>query len=311
MRPDEPAEHDRHTRGPLLLGAQVLGASWLGGAIVFQHRRWTCRDQASPASRSTHARVTLTDSGRTERTLVRLEGRVAYEGADRPGALSFVPAGIEREYSYRGADLTYTGLWIDAACVDAILGPEANRVAPLINGHDRFVRALLTELQASIRSALRPSSLYVEHIAALVLLHLARRGRNAKPRRQEPGLDGRHVERVRDYVNAHLDAELSVHDLAALVNLPPDRFARSFRAATGRPPYAYVLQQRVACAERLLHTTELSLAEIAQAVGFSSQSHFTSTFRRLSGLTPNACRRTSSTQRDDERRWEAVGPGAV
>jgi AraC family transcriptional regulator len=298
----KPADNGRHMRGPLILGAQVLGASWLGGRILFEHRRWACRDQAFPASRSTHARVTLTDTGRTERTLVRLEGRVAYDGADKPGALSFVPAFIEREYGYQGANLTYTGLWIDSDYVDVILGPEARDMAPLLNGNDHFVRMLLSELQADVRSDLQPSTLYVEHIAALVLLRLARPREAGKPRRQAPRLDAQHVERVREYVNAHLADDLNVHDLAATANLPVDRFARSFRAATGRPPYAYVLDQRVACAERLLRTTGLSLAEIAQTVGFSNQSHFTSAFQRLRGQTPNACRRAPSTNQDDGRR---------
>jgi AraC family transcriptional regulator len=233
---------------------------------------------------------------------VRLEGRVAYDGADKPGALSFIPAFVEREYSYRGADLTYTGLWIDSDYVDVILGPQARDMTSLLNGSDQLVRVLLSELQADVRSGLHPSTLYVEHIAALVLLRLARPREAEKRRRQAPRLDARRVERVREHINAHLAEDLSVHDLAAMVNLPVDRFARCFRAATGHPPYAYVLDQRVACAERLLLTTGLSLAEIAQTVGFSSQSHFTSTFRRLRGLTPNACRRAPSTNQDDGRR---------
>jgi AraC family transcriptional regulator len=222
---------------------------------------------------------------------VRLEGRLAYDGADKPSALSFVPAFVEREYRYLGADLTYSGLWIDSAYVERILGHKAQDMAPLLNGHDPIVRAMLSELQADVRAGRPPSTLYVEHIVALVLLRLDRLREPAKRRRQAPRLEAQQVERVREYVTAHLAADVSVGDLAATVNLPVDRFARGFRAATGRPPYAYVLEQRVASAERLLRTTGLALAEIAQTVGFSSQSHFTSAFRRLSGLTPNAYRR--------------------
>lgn len=296
MEPGEPAGHERRTRGPLILGDHVVSASWLGGAILLEHRHWACRDEAFPPARSTHARVTLTEAGRTERTLVRLEGRAAYDGADRPGALSFVPAFTERQYSYRGADLTYTGLWIDSAYANTILGPDAPDMVPVINGRDRLVGALLSELRADVRAGRQPSSLYVEHVAALVLLRLARhsgiaeRGRRARP------LDSRYVERVREYIRAHLATDLSVGSLAGLVNLPVDHFARSFRAATGRAPYTYVLEQRVASAEHLLRNSRFSLAQIAHTVGFSSQSHFTSAFRKVTGQTPNAYRRASKAE---------------
>ena len=97
---------------------------------------------------------------------------------------------------------------------------------------------------------------------------------------------------MREYIHAHLAEDLSVDELAAAVALPVDRFARTFRTATGRAPYAFVLEQRVTRARSLLRTT-LSLAEVAHTVGFSSQSHFTTAFRKLTGLTPDAYRRGS------------------
>ena len=290
----EPSDDERRTRGPLILGDPVVAASWLGGAILLEHRHWTSRGEEFSPVRSTHARVTLTEAGRTERTLVRLDGRTAYDGADRPGALSFVPAFTERQYSYRGADLTYTGLWIDSAYANTIVAPEALDVAPIINGSDRLVRALLSDLRADVQSSRQPSTLYAEHLVAVVLLRLARRPLIGKGGRPARPLDAKGVERVREYIHGHLAADLSVRSLAVLVNLPVDHFARAFRAATGRGPYAYVLEQRVARAQGLLLGSRLPLAEIAHTVGFSSQSHFTSVFRKLTGLTPNAYRSAPS-----------------
>src|SRR5215813_9967176 len=225
---DEPKDHERRTRGPLILGEPVVAASWLGGAILLEHRHWTSREEEFSPVRSTHARVTLTESGRTERTLVRLEGRTAYDGADRPGALSFVPAFTERQYRYRGADLTYTGLWIDSAYANTIVGPEALDVAPIINGSDRLVRALLSDLRAGVQSGRQPSTLYAEHLVGVVLLRLARRPLLGKGGRHARPLDAKGVERVREYIHEHLAADLSVGPLADLVNMPADHFARSF-----------------------------------------------------------------------------------
>src|SRR5262249_20225390 len=158
----------------------------------------------------------------------------------------------------------------------------------------RFVSALLSGLRADVRSGPPPSTLYVEHLAALVLLRLARLPETGKTLRHARPPDAKRVERVRQYVHSHLPADLSRGDLAEAVSLPVVGFARCFGAATGRAPYAYVLEKRVARAEHLLRTSRLSLSQIAQNLGFSSQSHFTSAFRKVTGLTPNAYRRTPS-----------------
>ena len=85
--------------------------------------------------------------------------------------------------------------------------------------------------------------------------------------------------------------EITLAELARLAGMGQDSFARRFRATTGLAPYAYVIEQRMRRAEELLAKGDLDLARIACALGFSSQSHFTTTFRRQRGLTPLAYRR--------------------
>jgi len=97
-------------------------------------------------------------------------------------------------------------------------------------------------------------------------------------------LTARQIDRVRELVDASLDDDLGVAVMAASVGLAPRRFADRFRRATGMTPYRYVLERRITSAKRLLPHTPI--AEVALRVGFSSQSHFTSTFVRLVGVTP-------------------------
>lgn len=68
-------------------------------------------------------------------------------------------------------------------------------------------------------------------------------------------------------------------------------FGRAFRHATGLPPHQYVTEQRIAKATELLAGSDLPIADIAHAVGMSSQSHLTTVFRKLVGDTPAAYRR--------------------
>ena len=69
-----------------------------------------------------------------------------------------------------------------------------------------------------------------------------------------------------------------------------DHFARLFRHSTGLPPHRYVLQRRIARARELVADRRQSLAEIGYELGFPSQAHFTTMFRRLVGTTPGAYR---------------------
>lgn len=73
--------------------------------------------------------------------------------------------------------------------------------------------------------------------------------------------------------------------------MSPDHFAHCFKLTFGVPPHRYVQQQRIAAGQRLLRRTRMSIAQIAAAVGFASQSHFTQVFRDHAGTTPARWRR--------------------
>jgi AraC-like DNA-binding protein len=97
--------------------------------------------------------------------------------------------------------------------------------------------------------------------------------------------------RVRQYVDAHLDARLDVQALAQMIGMSASHFSRSFHKAVGVSPHMYVLQCRVIRAQELLATTQLPLAEIALSIGFSDQSHFSRRFHELIGVPPRKFRR--------------------
>jgi AraC family transcriptional regulator len=99
------------------------------------------------------------------------------------------------------------------------------------------------------------------------------------------------LELVRDYMEAHLAEELPLADLATLTSLSAHHFGQAFKAATGLPPHQYVIQSRVARARELLRDPTLTIVEVAIMLGFSSQSHLTQHFRRLTGITPARFRR--------------------
>lgn len=104
------------------------------------------------------------------------------------------------------------------------------------------------------------------------------------------GLSPLQLRRVLLFVEQNLDDDLSLATLAAVAGLSHSHFARRFKAALGEAPHRYVLARRVNSAKRLLLETEIPLAEVAAAAGFSSQAHLTGIFGRAVGMTPGAYR---------------------
>jgi transcriptional regulator of acetoin/glycerol metabolism/AraC-like DNA-binding protein len=100
------------------------------------------------------------------------------------------------------------------------------------------------------------------------------------------------LRRVREYVQLHLDESIGLSTLAAVAGLSMHHFAREFKQSAGVTPHHYLIQKRIERAQQKLAQTDLSLAEIAYAVGFSDQGHLARHFRGLLGTTPREFRRS-------------------
>ena len=104
-------------------------------------------------------------------------------------------------------------------------------------------------------------------------------------------LDPRRLRRVRNFIETHLGDDLSIETLAKEACLSPFHFARAFKAATGKAPHGYLMHRRIEKAKSLISERRLSLAEVSDVCGFSSQPYFTRWFKRMVGTTPGAYRR--------------------
>jgi transcriptional regulator GlxA family with amidase domain len=90
----------------------------------------------------------------------------------------------------------------------------------------------------------------------------------------------------------HLDETITVEVLARRALMSPRTFARRFRAATGTTPLQWLLRQRILHAQHLLEATELPIELIANRCGFGSATALRVHFRRATGTSPLAYRRT-------------------
>jgi AraC family transcriptional regulator len=135
-------------------------------------------------------------------------------------------------------------------------------------------------------------NLYVQTAAQLLAMHLLRSYTAGTSVIEDlsGGLTSQQMGRVLDFVQDHLDQDLSLEALAQQAGFSPYHFARLFRQTMGESPHQFVLHQRIERAQRLLTEQDAPLARVARACGFADQSHLTQAFKRHLGLTPRAYR---------------------
>lgn len=147
-----------------------------------------------------------------------------------------------------------------------------------------FAKALSSEL------ATPSEPLYAETLSIAFVLHLlaAHARSTEKPSIPRGKLSSAQLKNVCEVARLQLAPNLSLNQLAQAANVSPFHFARLFKNTTGLAPHQFILRLRLERAKRLIAADQLSLTEIALAVGFFDQAHFTNVFRRSFGLTPKA-----------------------
>ncbi|MEQ9642069.1 MAG: AraC family transcriptional regulator [Alphaproteobacteria bacterium] len=154
-------------------------------------------------------------------------------------------------------------------------------------------RSFTTEIAQRIRRHMLVDAIsehYLHSLSLTLIVEMLRLPKRQQQNRRGSTLNERVLRSILDYIDANLDANLSLEGLAGLAGVVTHQFGRSFKRKVGQPPHRYVLARRIEAARQRLKTTDDPIAEIAYATGFSSQSHMTTTFRREIGITPASIR---------------------
>lgn len=226
----------------------------------------------------------LSDSHSYHQLIVGVRGTLALEVAGKGGEISLtqgclVPVDEHHHYEGRNGN---ANLVLDVSvdhCAPAGLFDRV-RYFPVDTSLRQFLRFAATELPR--HSA---SSAYARQLGSLFLTSLAPR-LGARPPAQAYDLAV-----IDDYLDRHLSGPIQVADLARLWLLSNSQFTSRFQELTGDTPYQYLLRHRTARALALLETSNIPIAEVAQACGFAHQSALNRALRRHAGLTPGELRR--------------------
>jgi AraC family transcriptional regulator len=244
---------------------------------------------------------------RETEVIVMLEGelRVRRRGDGRlqthhaaPGTVWLCPAGIREDMIHLYGDIRRSiHLYLPAAPLaksaleDLGVDPDRARLRYEGGFRDPVIETIGRTMAAELNDPSPMAGLLVETMAAALGVYILRNFSGLSPASHAPAstkgtLDGRRLARVLAFIDAHLDGEVTLEELAREACLSRFHFARAFKAATGASPHRYILRRRLERAKSLLTTGRPSLAEVALACGFSSQAHFSTSFKQATGVSP-------------------------
>jgi AraC family transcriptional regulator len=213
--------------------------------------------------------------------------------------LTFVPAGLcFREWQETDTPIRITYLYLDPAKLDEFTDAIANHLPRLL-----FEDAVLWETAAKLKSAIEnnpeKSNTYLEAIANVLAHELSgtRAGSDQTSHANRGGLAGWQMRAVANYIDEHLDQQVSLPMLARLVRLSPYHFCRAFKQSFNT--HRYHVQRRVEQAKVLLSNRRISITEVGLSVGYPYPGSFSIAFRKITGQTPSEFRRNFVLSADD------------
>jgi AraC family transcriptional regulator len=229
-------------------------------------------------------------------------GANVVEGWSDPGTINLTPPGAEEIWeasaSSRAAVVLIRTEFLSRA-IEEHWGADSSKVELkkqfLIR--DPVIEAITLNLAREAASGSPAGRLYAETGSEFLAHHLIYRYSSLSPTppRSMGGLSSRRLRLVLEYIEDTLGQPIKLRELAALAGISARHFERAFRQSTGSSPHAYVMERRLHMARDLLiNRPESPIEQIALRLGFSSSSHFSSAFRRQTGLTPTDFRKTCS-----------------
>jgi AraC-like DNA-binding protein len=215
----------------------------------------------------------------------------------KPGGFVMCPPKTAGDYRTFG-EATVGVLAIDPQRVIALF-PDHHLVPNLDFGklHSKFhddpvIGGLVGIILDETSSTRTPTGIYLDSALITLLYHLRRLAdQPLKAPSNQAALTKAKLANAIEFIESHLAQSIRLDDVANSVGLSAFHFARAFKNETGLSPHQFLIDRRILRVKQMLMESNLPLAAIAYAVGFSSQAHMTTVFQKLLGTTPGEYRR--------------------
>jgi AraC family transcriptional regulator len=199
------------------------------------------------------------------------------------------------EYWIGTCDMTHVTMTISDEALMAVSDGAGSRIELRLERElvDPRLRALATAVDVERTAGFPSGRLFldsIEQALAIALVH-GYAVRDRAVRIYRGGLAPPRLRRVKEFIHANIEDELTLSGMAQSVGLSAAHFSEMFRKSTGETPYQFVLRCRTERAKEILRKSELRVLDVAVACGFKTQQHFARVFRQLCGASPTEYRR--------------------
>lgn len=272
---------------PLLGGPAFLGS----GFVMEEHDMSTFE---LPDHWIPNYLVTFQQSTRSAKRVVFEAGKER-ETIIESGAVDVVAPQEIRKFRFEGEART-TLLSIEPEVMRSMLAsPPGGSSFELIRqwrGEDQMLLDLILGLRSEVQRDFAAGPFLAEQLCTKLAEELIQRYSIGKLKldRYKGGLPGSKLSQAIEYIDSYLDHDLTTGDIGRAVGLSKYHFGKAFSTSTGMTLHNFVLARRMRRSRELLAGSDLPLAHVADAAGFSSQSHFTTVFLERTGITPGKYR---------------------
>ncbi|HKO53988.1 MAG TPA: AraC family transcriptional regulator [Polyangiaceae bacterium] len=203
------------------------------------------------------------------------------------GEINVLPAGLTEDWFEDDVsdtvELRLPASLVRLAAQEMGLDPDRVGIVPQCHARDMQIEHITWALAAEHGGSSRNGLIYRESLGMALAVHLLRRyPAPIAPR----ALSKPELARVTEYIEAHLDQDVSLLRLARVSGVSASHLRALFKRSFGVPVHEYIIQRRVARARALLLRGDLPASQVALDAGFSHQSHMARCMRRVLGVTP-------------------------
>jgi AraC family transcriptional regulator len=286
--------HGRVLRPNNRLIAQSEDVGWRSlYAAIFEEGPFRERECASPHPSLIYHLCRPTAVAR------KIDGGQSTKAVIGPRYICLTPADTTTQWEHCGNPeilQVYLRQSVYARAVNEIYGCDASaaKIIPCFAILDPLLEQLAIAIAAALRTGRERDGLYIETLAQMMAVHLARqhssRSRLFRPPTTQV-ISSWKIRRVIEFIEENLGGDLTLEAMAREIEISPLYLSRAFKGAVGQPPHQYVLGRRIESAKELLRNTDMPIVDVALSAGLSSQSHLSNLFLRYVGVSPAAYRR--------------------